>query len=306
MLSKSTISLGNVDNTADAQKPVSTAQQAAFDLKLNANNPAITGTPSGLIKDHVGLSNVDNTSDANKLISIATAAALAGKEATVTAGTTVQFYRGDKTWQLLDKVAVGLGNIDNTSDANKPVSAAATTALALKANLASPTFTGTVSGITKAMVGLSLVDNTADTAKPVSTATTTALNLKANLAGGTAFTGAVTISTAGSLVVASKALTTPFTLTYAATIAVNSALSNVFYCALTGNVTAFSITNPSDGQTVNIRFAQDATGGRVVTLPSSVKADGTQLTTASRVAWLSITYVASAARWEGGWVSVPA
>ena len=39
---------------------------------------------------------------------------------------------------------VGLGNVDNTSDANKPVSSAQQTALDLKANLASPTFTGTV------------------------------------------------------------------------------------------------------------------------------------------------------------------
>jgi hypothetical protein len=38
---------------------------------------------------------------------------------------------------------VGLGNVDNTSDANKPVSTATQTALNLKANLASPTFTGT-------------------------------------------------------------------------------------------------------------------------------------------------------------------
>jgi hypothetical protein len=51
-----------------------------------------------------------------------------------------------------------------------------------KAPLASPTFTGTVSGITKSMVGLGSVDNTADTAKPVSTAQQTALNLKADLA----------------------------------------------------------------------------------------------------------------------------
>ena len=49
---------------------------------------------------------------------------------------------------------------------------------ALKADLASPTFTGTVSGITKTMVGLGSADNTADTAKPVSTATQTALDLK--------------------------------------------------------------------------------------------------------------------------------
>lgn len=42
------------------------------------------------------------------------------------------------------KSMVGLGNVDNTSDANKPVSTATQTALDLKAPLASPTFTGTV------------------------------------------------------------------------------------------------------------------------------------------------------------------
>lgn len=45
---------------------------------------------------------------------------------------------------LLTKSVVGLGNVDNTSDANKPVSTAAQTALDAKAPLASPTFTGTV------------------------------------------------------------------------------------------------------------------------------------------------------------------
>ena len=54
----------------------------------------------------------------------------------------------------ITKAMVGLTNVDNTSDLNKPVSTATTTQLNLKANLASPTFTGTVSGITKAMVGL--------------------------------------------------------------------------------------------------------------------------------------------------------
>lgn len=39
-----------------------------------------------------------------------------------------------------------------------------------KANIASPTFTGTVGGITKAMVGLTNVDDTSDADKPVSTA----------------------------------------------------------------------------------------------------------------------------------------
>ena len=44
---------------------------------------------------------------------------VAGKEPAITAGTTSQYWRGDKTWQTLDKSAVGLGNVDNTSDATK-------------------------------------------------------------------------------------------------------------------------------------------------------------------------------------------
>jgi uncharacterized protein (TIGR02145 family) len=55
-------------------------------------------------------------------------------------------------------------------------------ALILKAPIASPTFTGTVSGVTSAMVGLGNVDNTSDANKPVSTATQTALDLKENIA----------------------------------------------------------------------------------------------------------------------------
>jgi hypothetical protein len=108
---------------------------------------------------------------------------------------------------------LGLGNVDNTSDASKPISAATQTALDLKASAAmlaahmaitadtnmlatkaaltdlndyalinSPTFTGTVSGITKSMVGLGAVDNTSDFSKPISTATQAVLDLKADAA----------------------------------------------------------------------------------------------------------------------------
>lgn len=58
--------------------------------------------------------------------------ALSGKEPTITAGTTAQYYRGDKTFQALDSSAVGLGNVDNTSDVNKPISTATQTALNAK------------------------------------------------------------------------------------------------------------------------------------------------------------------------------
>jgi len=90
----------------------------------------------------------------------------------------------------ITKSMVGLASVDNTADSAKPISTATQTALDAKlssataattyASIASPTFTGTVGGITKSMVGLGNVDNTSDTAKPISTATQTALDSKLN------------------------------------------------------------------------------------------------------------------------------
>ncbi len=56
------------------------------------------------------------------------------KEPTITATTSADYYRGDKTFATLNKSAVGLSNVDNTSDANKPVSTATQTALDAKTN----------------------------------------------------------------------------------------------------------------------------------------------------------------------------
>jgi hypothetical protein len=111
-----------------------------------------------------------------------------GATGTGTASNAVDSVNGKVGVVVLDKVDINLTNVDNTSDANKPVSSAQLAALNLKANLASPSFTGTVSGIIKAMVGLGNVD-IYDANKPVSSAQT-ALNLKANLASPT-FTGTV-------------------------------------------------------------------------------------------------------------------
>jgi hypothetical protein len=40
-ITKSMVGLGNVDDTTDANKPVSTATQTALDLKLNSNSPSV-------------------------------------------------------------------------------------------------------------------------------------------------------------------------------------------------------------------------------------------------------------------------
>ena len=124
------IANGNVSNTEfQYLDGVTSAIQTQLDSKAPTASPTFTGTVSGITKSMVGLGNVDNTSDANKPISSATQTALNAKEPTITAGTTAQYYRGDKTFQTLDKTAVGLGNVDNTSDANKPISTATQTAL---------------------------------------------------------------------------------------------------------------------------------------------------------------------------------
>ena len=80
--------------------------------------------------------------------------ALNAKEGTITAGTTAQYYRGDKSFQTLDKSAVGLGNVDNTSDASKPVSTATQTALNAKQGTLTLTTTGSSGAAT--LVGATL------------------------------------------------------------------------------------------------------------------------------------------------------
>lgn len=43
-ITKTSLGLGNVDNTSDANKPVSTATQTALDAKVDEATPGITGT----------------------------------------------------------------------------------------------------------------------------------------------------------------------------------------------------------------------------------------------------------------------
>ena len=105
---------------------------------------------------------------------------------TATAGTnTTQVattaFVGTAVSNLVNAAPESLNTLKELSDAlgaDANYASTITTALGTKAPIASPTFTGTVGGITKSMVGLANVDNTTDANKPVSTATQTALDLK--------------------------------------------------------------------------------------------------------------------------------
>jgi hypothetical protein len=183
VVTKSDVSLGNVDNTSDATK-----NSAVATLTNKTLTSPVINTPTGIVKGDVGLGNVDNTSDATKNAAavsltnhtidaslntisnitnteVAAAAAISltklaaatasralasdasgfivasattavelgyvsgvtsaiqtqigGKEPSITATTSADYYRGDKSFQPLNKAAVGLGNVDNTSDATK-------------------------------------------------------------------------------------------------------------------------------------------------------------------------------------------
>jgi hypothetical protein len=102
-----------------------------------------------------------------------------------------------------------------------------------------------------------------------------------------------------------RANTVPVSVAFSATPTFNSAQSNtIYFGTMTANVTSMTISNPVDGAQLQIRFVQDGTGGRTVTLPSNVQVSGSLNTAANAVTWLVITYVSSASRWEGTWTRV--
>jgi hypothetical protein len=83
--------------------------------------------------------------------------------------------------------------------------------------------------------------------------------------------------------------------------------TNVWGITLTASITTMSVVNgANDGQTSQIRFKQDATGGRTVALPASFKVSGALNTSPNRVTILQVTFTADGNLFEGAWVQVPA
>lgn len=117
-ITKADVGLGNVDNTADLDKPISDAVQSALDDKVDKE----TGK---------GLSTNDFT-DAllTKLNGIESGAQV--NTITGVKGNAESSYRTGNV--NLTKANIGLGNVENTSDANKPISTATQTALDGKVN----------------------------------------------------------------------------------------------------------------------------------------------------------------------------
>ena len=182
--------LTNVDNTSDANKPISTATATALSLKAPLASPSLTGIPTAPTALYTvnttqiattefvqtAVSNLVNSSpealntlkelsdalgaDANYAATISTALGLKAPLASPTFSGTVSL---PATTSIGDVSSTEISYLNNaTSEIQAQID--------LKAPLLNPTFTGTVSGVTKTMVGLGNVDNTSDLDKPVSSA----------------------------------------------------------------------------------------------------------------------------------------
>jgi hypothetical protein len=125
-ITKSMVGLGNVDNTSDANKPISSATQTALNLKFNtADTTSLNLTSRFAAKlNYTDTSFLFTQSDTNQL----NLTNRFNLKANINSPTFTGTVGG------ITKSMVGLGNVDNTSDANKPISSATQTALNLKQN----------------------------------------------------------------------------------------------------------------------------------------------------------------------------
>lgn len=116
-VTKSDVGLGNVDNTADADKPISTLTQSALDTKSNTTHNHdgvydLAGTAAAAVSAHdTDTRHFAGTDKADLATAKAHAEQVTGNPHSVT------------------KADVGLGNVDNTSDSDKPISTLTQSAL---------------------------------------------------------------------------------------------------------------------------------------------------------------------------------
>lgn len=284
-LAAADLGLGNVTNTSDANKPISTATQAALNLKATTANLSAVAT-SGSYTDL-----------ANKPIIPVTS--VAGRTGAI----------------VLTKSDVDLINVDNTTDLAKPISTAVQNALNAKATASSlaaiattgnyndliniPTGSGTVSSVagragavtlTSADVGLANVDNTSDLNKPLSTAAQTAINLKANTS------SLSTVATTGVYTDLTARPTIPTTAAQVGAVATADLDSTVATNITTTNTSTSNALNGlyATASAVTAKYTKPGTGIPLTDLATPIQAELTSSPNYIRVAKTVNTSLSSA------------
>jgi hypothetical protein len=187
-----TMGVHGIANTADlatqsyaadvaetAQTNAETNAASTADTKISTHNSdttdvhGIANTANLATKSYADTAVSDHSADTTNVHGISDTAALATKTYVDNAGSALQTNIDAKapianptftgTVAGITKSMVGLANVDNTSDANKPVSTATQTALDLKAPKAAPTFTGTLTAADVTISGNLTVSGTTTT-----------------------------------------------------------------------------------------------------------------------------------------------
>ncbi len=142
-VTKAQVGLGDVDNTADLDKPISTATQSALDDKADNTITITAGTGLDGGGDLTANRTLDLDSASVASLGLADTALQSGDNVSEltndanyidSAGAPVQSVASKTGAVTLNASDVGLGNVDNTSDADKPISTATQTALNGKAD----------------------------------------------------------------------------------------------------------------------------------------------------------------------------
>lgn len=114
-VTKSALGIDNVDNTSDADKPISTAAETALAGKVDKE----TNKSLMSADEHTKLTGIE-----------------AGAQVNTVTGVKGNAENNYRTGEInISPANIGLGNVDNTSDANKPISTATQTALDGKQNV---------------------------------------------------------------------------------------------------------------------------------------------------------------------------
>ena len=190
--SQDTTNVHGIADTADlatidyVDSEISTLDTAAQGYATSAGSTAATN----LSNHNSDTTNVHGISDTAELAT-KSYADTAEADAITAAGTAAD-TKISTAVAALTKSSVGLGNVNNTTDADKPVSTATQTALDLKADLAGPTFTGTVVLPSTTSVG-DVSATELGYVNGVTSAIQTQLDDKLSKTGGT-MTGALTLS----------------------------------------------------------------------------------------------------------------
>lgn len=146
----------HVDGGLDIVDPTSGLHSTATDaqLSIKLDGTTLSRSVSGVKVAALGITDAEVSASAgiaqSKISGLVSA--LSGKEASITATTSADYYRGDKTFQPLNKTAVGLSNVDNTSDATKNSASVSLTNKTIDASLNS------VSNLTVAMLASGVLD----------------------------------------------------------------------------------------------------------------------------------------------------